>query len=82
MEYNYDKLKGRVKEIFDTQENFANAINISTTSLNYKLNNKKKWTQNEIYNSILVLQIPNNEIINYFFTKKVEQNSTNEERNF
>lgn len=72
MEYNYDKLKGRVKEIFDTQENFANAINISTTSLNYKLNNKKKWTQNEIYNSILVLQIPNNEIINYFFTKKVE----------
>jgi len=72
MEYNYDKLKGRVKEIFDTQENFANAINISTTSLNYKLNNKKKWTQNEIYNSILVLQIPNNEIINYFFTKKIE----------
>ena len=72
MEYNYDKLKGRVKEIFDTQENFANAINISTTSLNYKLNNKKKWTQSEIYNSILVLQIPNNEIINYFFTKKIE----------
>lgn len=72
MEYNYDKLKGRVKEIFDTQENFANAINISATSLNYKLNNKKKWSQNEIYNSILVLQIPSNEIINYFFTKKIE----------
>lgn len=41
MQYNYDKLKGRIKEIFDTQENFANAINISSASVNYKLNNKK-----------------------------------------
>lgn len=77
MQYNYDKLKGRIKEIFDTQENFANAINISSASVNYKLNNKKNFTQNEIFNSIKVLKLKEENIQEYFFTRKVEKNSIN-----
>ncbi len=72
MQYNYDKLKGKIKEVFDTQENFANAINISSTSVNYKLNNKKNFTQNEIFNSIKVLKLGKESIQEYFFTRKVE----------
>ena len=69
MQYNYDKLKGRIKEIFDTQENFANAINISSASVNYKLNNKKNFTQNEIFNSIKVLKLKeeNIDILKIYF---------------
>jgi len=70
--YNYDKLKGRIKEIFGTQEEYAESIGLSATSVNYKLNNKVYYTQNEIYNSIKVLKIPNSEIQEYFFTQKVE----------
>lgn len=77
MQYNYDKLKGRIKEIFDTQENFANAINISSASVSYKLNNKKNFTQNEIFNSIKVLKLKEENIQEYFFTRKVEKNSIN-----
>ncbi len=67
--YNYDKLKGRIKEMFDTQEKFADAINISVTTLNYKLNNKKPWSQNDIFNSIIALKIEKDEIQEYFFCK-------------
>lgn len=67
--YNYDKLKGRIKEMFDTQEKFADAINISVTTLNYKLNNKKPWSQNDIFNSIVALKINKEEIQEYFFCK-------------
>ncbi len=73
-EYNYQKLKGRIKEFFGTQEEYAKSIGLSAASVNYKLNNKVYYTQNEIYNSIKVLKIPNNEIQEYFFTQKVEKN--------
>ena len=75
MNYSYDKLKGRIKEILDTQDRYAEEIGISVTSVNYKLNNKSFFTQNEIYNSIKVLKIPANEIQEYFFTQEVEKNS-------
>ena len=74
MQYNYDKLKGRIKEIFDTQENFANAINISSASVNYKLNNKKNFTQNEIFNSIKVLKLKEENIQEYFYLDKFPRN--------
>lgn len=71
MKYNYNKLKGRIKEFFGTQELFAESINLSTTSVNNKLNNKTPWTQDEIYSSILKLHINPNEIQEIFFTKEV-----------
>lgn len=76
MKYNYDynKLKGRIKEYYGTQENFAKSINLSTASLNYKLTNKVPFTQEEIYNSIKNLHIETNEIQEIFFTKLVEKN--------
>lgn len=70
--YNYDKLNGKIKEVFGTQENFANAIGCSATSINYKLNNKSKFTQDEISKSVSALKILPEEISVYFFTEKVE----------
>ena len=72
MNYNYDKLQGKIREVFGTQDNYAKAIGCSATSVNYKLNNKSRFTQEEISKSIIALGILPEEISLYFFTQKVE----------
>lgn len=39
MKYNFDKLKGKIKEVYDTQNDFAEAMGISPNTLSAKLNN-------------------------------------------
>lgn len=69
--YNYSKLKGRVTECFDTQENFANAMGMSRVSISQKLNNISYFSQYEIDKSCELLSIDTTEIPTYFFTHKV-----------
>lgn len=71
MKWNYAKLRGRIKEIFGTQEAFAKAIGISSVSLSQRLNNALEFTQEEIFNSCEALNIPLNDMMSYFFTKIV-----------
>lgn len=71
MNWNYSKLRGRIKEIFGTQEAFAKAIGISSVSLSQRLNNVLEFTQEEIFNSCEVLNIPLTDMMSYFFTKIV-----------
>ena len=71
MKWNYAKLRGRIKEIFGTQEAFAKAIGISSVSLSQRLNNALEFTQEEIFNSCAALNIPLNDMMSYFFTKIV-----------
>lgn len=73
MNFNYAKLRGRIKEIFNTQAAFAEAMGISTTSLSEKLNNKVEFTQKEIEKTIELLHIPKEEIPIYFFTPLVQE---------
>lgn len=68
MMFNYAKLRGRIKEIFDTENVFAKKLGISQTSLSQKLNNKVEFTQKEIEKAIELLHIPKEEIPMYFFT--------------
>lgn len=76
MNYDYSKLLGKIREIFKTQEKYAEALGISSTALNNKLTNKVPFSSIEIDKSILLLHIKNKEIKQYFFTSKVETNST------
>lgn len=48
-QYDYSKLKGKIKECFATQWDFAQKLGISDTSLSYKLNNKTVFDQDKIY---------------------------------
>lgn len=74
--YDYSKLKGKIREVFGTQEAFANSIGLSAVSVSNKLNNLIDWKQEEMEESVEKLGIPFPEIHVYFFTKKVEKNST------
>ena len=48
MRFNYAKLKGRIKEKYGTQEDFAKAIGLTPTTFSLKINGKAKWKQDEI----------------------------------
>ena len=77
MEYNFDKVKGKIKEMYGTQNDFAAAIEMAPNTLSAKLNNQFEFSSNEISKAIELLEINSvEEAWNLFFTKKVEKNST------
>lgn len=73
MGMNYDKLRGKIKEIFKTQEAFAKALGISKVSLSAKLNGQVQFTQEEMDKSCELLDIEKKFIPVYFFTPKVKE---------
>lgn len=74
--YNYSKLKGRIRESFSTQSEFAKRLNISDTSLSYKLNNRTVFDQDEITDCIEIFNLNPKETMEYFFTLEVDKKST------
>ncbi len=71
MNYNYSKLKGKIKEHFNTQEEFAKALGIGASTLNLKLNNKTEWSQDEMREALKLLNVSEGQIEKYFFTHKI-----------
>lgn len=67
----YKRLKLRIKEVFDTQEKFADAMGMSFTALNQRLNNVVQWKTAEIAKACDLLGIPLSNAHLYFFTYKV-----------
>lgn len=75
--YNFDKLKGKIKEMFNTQNDFATAMKMAPNTLSAKLNNISEFTSNEISKAIELLNINSKEEAwNIFFTQQVEKTST------
>lgn len=48
MAFDYSKLRGKIREVFGTQESFAVAMKMSTVTLSAKLNGRVDWTQAEL----------------------------------
>lgn len=65
--YNYNKLLGKIKELYGTQERFAKELGIGRVSLSQRLNNKLEFTQNEILLGCRLLDISKDDIPIYFF---------------
>lgn len=72
MKFDYSKLRGKIREIYNTQEKYAKAMDLSETTVTNKLNNITYFSQLEIVKSVALLKIPVNDIGAYFFTIKVE----------
>lgn len=70
--FDYSKLRGKIREKFYTQEEFALAMGFSATTLSDKLNNKIEWKQKEIDKAVELLDVSKDEIPIYFFTVKVQ----------
>lgn len=69
-QYDYSKLRGLIKEHYDTLGNFSKALGISQTSLNDRLQNRIVFGQDEIERSIELLKINPSEIQQVFFAQK------------
>ena len=80
MEFDYRKLRGKIKEVFDTQDNFAEALGIGRVSLSQRLNNMLDFSQNEIYKACKLLSIPIATCHEYFFTLKVQKTEQYKEK--
>jgi transcriptional regulator with XRE-family HTH domain len=71
MAYDYSKLLGKIRECGYTQESLSQAIKMSASTLNLKLNNNASFKQSEIKKICKVLGISEDEIGIYFFAEKV-----------
>ena len=73
LRFDYTKLRRRIKQICVTQDEFSKQMNLSTTSISDKLNNKVEFKQSEINRACEVLEIGPAEISCYFFTESVKE---------
>jgi len=73
MAFCYDKLRGKIREIFGTQDKFAAALGMSPGTLSLKLNNVSEFTQQEMVNAIHLLHEPPESVNQYFFTTEVRK---------
>ena len=71
MNWNYDKLRGKIKEKCGTQDVFAEKLGIGRVSLSQRLNNQLEFTQKEMYAAVGILGIDAKDISDYFFVQKV-----------
>lgn len=77
MSFDFDKLRGRIKEKLKYESVFAEKLGISQASLSSKFNNKSDFTSTEMSRACDedVLDIAEDEIGEYFFKRKLELNS-------
>ncbi|MEE3451844.1 MAG: DUF739 family protein [Acutalibacteraceae bacterium] len=66
--FNYNKLRGRIRETGLTQEEVAKQINVNPATLSLKLNNASEFTQSEIRSICDLLDISGRDLSDYFFT--------------
>ena len=69
MDFKYNKLRGRIVEIFGTQAEFAKKIKKSEQIVTAKLSGNSKFTQDNIIEWCEALNIDQNDIGSYFFAK-------------
>ena len=55
---NSKKLKLKIKEVFDTQAAFAEAMGMTKTPISLRLNGKIEWKMSEIAKACDLLHIP------------------------
>ncbi len=73
MAFDYSKLNGKIKEKFGTQAEFAKAMGLSERTVSLKLNGKIFFKQPEIAKACDLLKIGEDDVMEYFFKKKVQK---------
>lgn len=64
----YNKVKGKIVELFGSQKEFAKALNTSEQTVTAKLKDKTQFSQNDILAWSNALGIEKADIGEYFFT--------------
>lgn len=73
IEFDYSKLRGRIREKYGSYKNLSPKISFSVVSLSNKLNNKTYFDSSEILELAEALGIEDVELNVYFFNLKVRK---------
>lgn len=77
--FDFSFLRGRIRELYQTEKNFArvlkNNIGMSSGAFNNKINGKSNFSDVEIFVICQLLDIPLEKVNLYFFKQKYEFNS-------
>ncbi|MCC8014690.1 MAG: DUF739 family protein, partial [Eubacterium sp.] len=76
----YSKLRGKIKEKFNTQDNFAKMLGIGRVSLSQRLNNQLEFSTAEILRAIKLLGLSEKDIPEYFFVQLVQKHEQTKRR--
>ena len=71
MSFDFSKLRGRIIEKFGSQAEFSKVLGVSENVLSKKMQNKVRFTSDDVTTISELLGIQQNEIGVYFFTPKV-----------
>lgn len=71
MKFNYNKLRGRIREVLGTENKFAELMPMNRGTVSQKLNGQQEWTQSEIFIALNVLKLSKEDIGVYFFNEKL-----------
>lgn len=63
----FNKLEGKIVEVFGTKANFASAMELSQTTMTAKLKGRFDWKRNEMRKACELLGIPLANLVEYFF---------------
>lgn len=69
MPYTYNKLKGRITELYGTQGNFAKKVGISKNSMLKKLTSKTEFSKKDIIQWFILLNLNKEVCENIFYSK-------------
>nr|DAY45039.1 MAG TPA: Protein of unknown function (DUF739) [Caudoviricetes sp.] len=67
MDFDNSKIRGKIREIFGTEQKFSEAVGISKSALSAKLNNNSEINRDEMLKMIDLLKIKKEEIFEIFF---------------
>jgi transcriptional regulator with XRE-family HTH domain len=68
--FDYSELYKKIKDVFGTQEAFAEAMKMSRTAINARLTQKIEWKAPEIAKACELLGVPLRNAHLYFFSFK------------
>lgn len=72
LKYDFSKLKGRIIEKFDSYSAFSEFLGKNPSHVSNFLSGRQKFSQKRIQEWCEALDIPQEEIVFYFFTIKVD----------
>lgn len=71
MSFEYNRLKGRIVEKVGSQKALAEKLGISEIAFSKKINGINRFSSDDIIKITEILNIPKEDIGDYFFTPKV-----------
>ena len=73
MAYETEKLKARILEKYSNQKNFAEAMEMSESTLSRYLAGDNEWKASTMIKAAELLEIPAEQVGTYFFETKVSK---------